>query len=420
LGLEAAGEIGRRKENPARLRHFFQRPSSRFVVDTKKLDALLDDAGLDALLASSPENIYYTSRFPVPLTAGNRGLSLLLRTSEAVSVLLPKGKAPILLVTVGLAGMAEEHSPGMETRHSGTGMFIEWPDGVERKVNAPTPPENLVATLKELGLEKGRLGIETAPLSAGTFQHLQKSLPSLFFADARPTFFKLRQIKTPEEISLMRHANHVNTAGIRAALDVIREGVIEKNVLEAFKGKLREMGCDWESAALGAGPGSGESYNIGGEYVLKKGDAVRFDVTAVHKFYFSDLSRCATVGDPPAEVRRLYDTLFEAQQAMMAALRPGVPVNELFRIAVDKVKSAGYPKYQRGNMGHGLGLGHYEEPFVTPDNETPLEAGMTLAIEAPYYVAGKYGLNVENNVLITEDGCEVLDNDLSLDLFRCG
>ncbi len=389
-------------------------------MDRAKLDALLDAEGLDGLLASSAENIYYTSRFPAPLTAGNRGLSLLLRTSEAVSVLLPKGREPILLCTAGLAGMADQYCPGMETRFSGTGMFIEWPEGVECKVNASKPPENLAATLRELGLEKGRLGIELSPLSAGTLEHLRETLPDLSFADARPIFFRLRQIKTPEEIGWMRQANRVNTAGIRAALDVIREGATERDVLETFKGKLREMGCDWESAALGAGPGSGEAYNIAGDYVLKMGDAARFDVTAVHEFYFSDLSRCATVGDPPDEVRRLYDVLFEAQQAMMAAVRPGVPVNELFRIGVEKVRAAGYPQYERGNMGHGLGLGHYEEPFVTPDNETPLEAGMTLAVEAPYYAAGRYGLNVENNVLVTDSDCETLDDDLPLDLFRCG
>ena len=299
-------------------------------------------------------------------------------------------------------------------------MYIEWPDGIERTVHAPTPPENLSATLKELGLDKGRLGIEMAPVSAATLAHLQKTLPDLSLADARPVFFKLRQVKTPEEIDRMRHANRVNTADIRAALDVIRGGAIERDVLEAFKSKLREMGCDWESAALGAGPQSGESYNIAGDYVLKPGDAVRFDVTAVHEFYFSDLSRCACVGDPPMEVRRLYDALFGAQQAMMAAVRPGIPASELFRIGVDKVRASGYGRYARGNMGHGLGLGHYEEPFITPDNDTPLETGMTLAIEAPYYVAGQYGLNVENNVLVTEAGCEVLDDDLTLDLFHCG
>jgi Xaa-Pro aminopeptidase len=315
--------------------------------------------------------------------------------------------------------MAEVHSPGIQTRYSGTGMFIEWPDGVERKVSAPTPPENLSGALRDLGMEKGRLGIEPNPLSAGTLQHLQQSLPGLGCADARPLFFTLRQVKTSGEIARMRRANQVNTAGIRAALEAIHEGAVERDVLETFKRKLREMGCDWESAALGAGPQSGESYNIAGDYVLQSGDAVRFDVTAVHDFYFSDLSRCAAVGEPPDEVRRLYDALFEAQQAMMAQVRPGVPANELFRIGVEKVKAAGYPHYERGNMGHGLGLGHYEEPFLTADNETPLEAGMTLAVEAPYYVAGKYGLNVENNVLVTGGGCETLDDELPLDLFRC-
>ncbi|MFQ5915135.1 MAG: M24 family metallopeptidase [Nitrospinota bacterium] len=389
-------------------------------MDRAKLDALMEAEGLDALLASSAENIYYTSRFPVPLTAENRGLFLLLRTSEAVAVLLPKGRGEILLCTVGLAGMAEEHCPGIQSRFSGTGMFIEWPEGMDRKVTGPAPRDNLVAALKEFGLGKGRLGIEFSTLSAGTFEHLRKTLPGLSFADARPTFLKLREIKTPEEIDRMRQANRVNTAGIRAALGVIREGARERDVLRAFKEKLREMGCDWESAALGAGPGSGEAYHIAGDYILKPGDAVRFDVTAVHRFCFSDLSRCATVGDPPGEVRRLYDALFEAQQAAVAAVRPAVPANELFRVGVEKVRAAGYPQYERGNMGHGVGIGHYEEPFVTPDNETPLEAGMTLAVEAPYYVAGRYGLNVENNVLVTDRGCEILDEDLSLDLFRCG
>lgn len=389
-------------------------------MDKSKLDAYMDATGFDAILASSPENIYYTCGFPTLLTAGNRGLSLLLRTSESVAVLLPKGLSPVLLITVGLAGMAEMYCPKIEACYSSTGMFIEWPTGAEYTVNALTPQENLTSTIERLGLERGCLGIEMAPLSAGTLQHIRKSLPNLKLEDARSVFFKLRQIKTPEEIEKMRQANRANTAGIRAALDVIRGGVVEHDVLETFKNKLRETGCDWESAAFGAGPHSGESYNIAGDYILHAGDTARFDVTAVHQFYFSDLSRCATVGPPPDSVRRLYDALFQAQQTMIATIQPGLPVKELFRTGVEIVKASGFPNYRRGNMGHGLGLGHYEEPFITPDNNILLEPGMTLAIEAPYYVAGQYGLNVENNIAVTENGYEILDGDLSLDLFHCG
>ncbi len=389
------------------------------MMNKSKLDAYMDAAGFDAVLASSPENIYYTCGFPTPLTAGNRGLSLLLRTSEAIAVLLPKGQSPILLITVGLAGMAEIYCPKIETSYSSTGMFIERPSGAEYMVNALTPQENLTSTIERLGLEKGCLGIEMAPLSAGTLQHIREYLPNLQLEDARSTFFKLRQIKKPEEIEKMRQANRTNTAGIRASLDVIRSGVVERDILETFKNKVRQTGCDWESAAFGAGPQSGESYNIAGDYILQTGDTTRFDVTTIHQFYFSDLSRCATVGPAPDSVRRLYDALFQAQQTMIATIQPGLPVRELFRTGVEIVKAAGFPDYRRGNMGHGLGLGHYEEPFITPDSNVLLEPGMTLAIEAPYYVAGQYGLNVENNIVVTENGCEILDVDLPLELFNC-
>jgi Xaa-Pro aminopeptidase len=151
---------------------------------------------------------------------------------------------------------------------------------------------------------------------------------------------------------------------------------------------------------------------------LKAGDILRFDVTAIRRGHFSDLSRSASIGSPPGEAKRLYVALRGAVEAMVSSVRPGFPVKELFRMGMEKVRGAGYPSYQRGNLGHGLGLGHYEEPFITPENDTPLQPGMVLAVEAPYYVAGRFGLNVENNVLVTENGHEILD-DLSLDLMRC-
>ncbi len=157
--------------------------------------------------------------------------------------------------------------------------------------------------------------------------------------------------------------------------------------------------------------GGGPRLTIPEENIIRKGDVVKFDagVNAEFDFYTTDTSRSWVMEGADPTILKLKDRLYEGQRRMIAAAKPGLPMNELFHIAYDYVKEA-FPAYRRGHQGHSISMGPAtaEAPFINPTTTRPLEAGMVLAMEVPCYIRGVNGFNIEDMVLITEDGCEVL------------
>ena len=136
---------------------------------------------------------------------------------------------------------------------------------------------------------------------------------------------------------------------------------------------------------------------------------IRFDYGCDYQGYTSDLSRTVCVGTPDEKTVRLYDAIRAGTEAAIAAARPGVRACELFQIAVETTRSNGIPHYRRHHVGHCLGLEVYDDPSITPDNQTVLQADMALNIETPYYELGWGGVQVEDTVAITENGAVRLD-----------
>ena len=154
-----------------------------------------------------------------------------------------------------------------------------------------------------------------------------------------------------------------------------------------------------------------EKENIVDGSKIQKGDVVKFDagVNAEFDFYTTDTSRAWVMEGADPALYKLKDRLYEAQRRMIAAAKPGLPINELYHIAYDYVKEM-FPSYRRGHQGHSISMGPAtaEAPYINPTTTRPLEAGMVLAMEVPCYIGGVQGFNIEDMVLITEDGCEVL------------
>lgn len=144
---------------------------------------------------------------------------------------------------------------------------------------------------------------------------------------------------------------------------------------------------------------------------MKDGDVVKFDagVNAEFDFYTTDTSRAWIIGNGDPALMKLKDRLYEGQRRMIAAARPGLPINELYHAAYDYVKEM-FPCYRRGHQGHSISMGPAtaEAPYINAAETRPLEAGMVLAMEVPCYIDGVNGFNIEDMVLITENGCEVL------------
>jgi Xaa-Pro aminopeptidase len=141
---------------------------------------------------------------------------------------------------------------------------------------------------------------------------------------------------------------------------------------------------------------------------LRPGDLLRFDVGCVLDGYWSDVGRTAVVGDPTAKQARRYNAIYAGEQAQLEAARPERSARELFDIAVEAVEARGLSPYRRHHCGHGIGSEVYEPPIIGPSSDIPLRAGMTFCFETPYYELGWGGMMVEDTVVITETGSEML------------
>ena len=156
------------------------------------------------------------------------------------------------------------------------------------------------------------------------------------------------------------------------------------------------------------------------DYKMQPGDPAIFDVGAICHGYTTDLARVGYLGEAEKEGVTLYEVLRRAQELAIQAMKPGVPIAEVFAIGQNYVRESGYPTYTRGNIGHGVGIDFEEEPFIGPDNLWKIEEGMMLAVEVPFYSPKLGGFNVEDMVYITKEGPEVLSSSLRKDVIICG
>ena len=143
---------------------------------------------------------------------------------------------------------------------------------------------------------------------------------------------------------------------------------------------------------------------------LRRGDLIRFDVGCVYRGYASDTARTFGFGRPADKALTYYEATVVGEDTAISMIKPGVIAADVFHATVDAVRRAGIPHYRRQHVGHGIGVGlaGYDPPLLAPGDQTPLEAGMVLEVETPYYELGMGGLQVEDTVLVTEEGCRIL------------
>ena len=142
---------------------------------------------------------------------------------------------------------------------------------------------------------------------------------------------------------------------------------------------------------------------------LKQGDVIRFDVGCVYQGYHSDIARTAVFGTPTTKMKEYYHAILAGEERGLEAMRPGVPLHDVFQRAVETVRSEGIPHYVRHHCGHGIGLEVYDPPLIGPKEQLVLEEGMVLCVETPYYEIGWGGLQIEDTVVITKDGPRIFN-----------
>lgn len=355
-------------------------------MNLARFESLLSESGLDAVVASSLENVSYLS--------GARIVMQRLIPDRLALLLWPADGDPAIVVCKG-----EDVACRDDCRIEDMRAYTEF---------VTSPIDLLADVVVEKGLAKGRIGLETHSLPAAYVNQLRKRLPGATLVDCGDLMDRARMIKTPEEIDALAAAGRATERAIRGAFERASVDEPEKKVADDITAGVTAAGADvLNFMFLGTGTRSFEWHARPGATRLEAGQVLHTDVAGNFVGYWSDLARTAFVGKPSPRQRDIYDRLYQTHVETLDAIRPGLQVDELYSVCQAAYRKVGLP-FQLAHIGHGLGLGLHEYPMLKPTTDEPLQPGMVLCIEPAYLDPGVAGYHIEDLVLVTEDGRDVL------------
>ncbi|MBW7904935.1 MAG: Xaa-Pro peptidase family protein [Phycisphaerae bacterium] len=275
----------------------------------------------------------------------------------------------------------------------------------------------LAEALRSAGVRGGVLGYD----GRVWLESYERFRDACAFLTPRPAGALLREVrvcKSRAEQALLRAAQERGVRVFEALAPLMRPGARECDLHTAVAERMRAEGLSVDPM-IQSGPNAAVPHNATGTRGLEAGDLVVVDSTVIVDGYYSDLTRTFAIGSAGAispRARRAYRAVRDAQRAAIAAARPGVACETLDAIARRVIAEAGFGEHFTHRLGHGLGIECHEPPYLVGGNREPLRAGMYVTIEPGVYVPGEFGVRIEDDVLITENGCQVLSSALATDL----
>jgi Xaa-Pro dipeptidase len=383
------------------------------LANIPRLRELMERQGLDAVIATCAENVTYLSGF--------WAMSQWVRRGPQAYVLFPKGnEQPCIIANSGILDLVADQDIWVsEIRRYGyfqmdidPSATLDSTDRMQKQLfeseASKGSVEALVTAMKEKGLTRGKIGLDEMGIIPQCMDQLRSLLPGATFVRSFALFERVRSVKTPGEIQILRAAARATEHAIDAALAVAKEGVTEREMLREFNACLARHDAAPVVGCIGFGTRSAMINVQPSDRKLKRGDLIRFDVGARHKHYRSDMSRGAALGEPIKKIANYYRAVEKGVLAAYDILKPGLKVSELFNHIVETVRREGIPHFKRSHVGHGIGVDGYDPPNIADSTDSEFEENMVVCIETPYYELGFAGLQVEDMVRVTKDGAESL------------
>jgi len=273
---------------------------------------------------------------------------------------------------------------------------------VVRQGAMPEAAGKLVRRLKSLR----KIAID-ASVSVAAFEALKKHIDgSLKTADG--LLETARSVKDPDETAAIKTAIAVASKALEAVKPSFQPGITEIELAGTLDLEIRRLGSQNSFETIVAfGANASRPHHQPGQRKLRKTDTILIDFGAKYEGYCSDITRCFVVGKPTAAYRRAYEVVRQAQAAAIETARAGVELAEVDAAARTVIRASGLPVYGHGT-GHGIGLEIHENPFLKEDAQGTLQAGQILTIEPGIYLPGKLGIRAEDDILITQEGCQIL------------
>lgn len=254
-----------------------------------------------------------------------------------------------------------------------------------------------------------KLGFEQDTMTVAEYENLAAAW-KVDFKPAQKALQRLRAVKDAEELSRMEAAQRMAEQAFAATLPLIRVGMTERQVCAELISAMYRAGADNVSfdPIVVAGPNSSLPHGEPGDRPIARGDFLTIDFGVICRGYCSDTTRTVAVGEATEEMRRVYDTVLEAQLAGIRMAQAGVAGRDVHNAAHQVIADAGYGDYFGHGFGHGLGLQVHEPGGAGPGEEEPLRAGMVISAEPGIYLPGRFGVRIEDVIVIEEGGCRNL------------
>ncbi|MGN4124616.1 M24 family metallopeptidase [Lysinibacillus sphaericus] len=267
--------------------------------------------------------------------------------------------------------------------------------------------EEIATQVKAMGIKL--LGFEKDAVSYGTYE-LYKNVIQTDLVPVSGLIEKIRLIKTEQEINIIKVACEIADHAFTHIIDFIKPGKTELEVSNELEFFMRKQGATQSSfdTIVASGLRSALPHGVATDKVIEKGDFVTLDYGALYNGYISDMTRTVAVGEPSAKLVDMYNAVLASQLLALEKVGPGLTGIQADAIARDYLTEKGYGEAFGHSLGHGIGLEVHEGPGLSMRSETVLEPGMAVTIEPGVYLPGIGGLRIEDDILITETGNELL------------
>ena len=260
---------------------------------------------------------------------------------------------------------------------------------------------------KDMGLS--RIGFEDE-ISVSYYHRMQTAFEGLELIPQTQFVEALRMIKDETEIATIRKACSISDQAFHDALEFIKPGKTEIEIANFLDFRMRELGAAGLSfdTILASGINSSKPHAHPMHKPVELGEAITMDFGCLYEHYVSDMTRTVYLGHVSDEQAEIYNTVLKANQALIDQAKDGLGFRDFDKIPRDIIVEAGYGQYFTHGIGHGIGLDIHEEPYFSQTSTEVIKSGMVLTDEPGIYIEGKYGVRIEDDILITDTGCELL------------
>lgn len=386
------------------------------LVNAKRLQARMDDEGLDGIVAATLPNVHYFAGFWSLALSGfpyEGQCYAVVTRDEPTQPVVVSSTVELDQVQDGLAA----GFPIKDTVSFGTfyreGPFLDVRLNEEEQQlksiamdRAPLdgPLSGLIAALQQAGLGGKKVGLDELGLRGDVLEGLKEKMSDTEFMPASALLRCVRKVKTGEEIRRLREVVKITERAMLAASAIARRGVTEYEVAREFERSIVSQGGRPQFSLIRFGRNAVSGQRVHSRTELQEGDVIWFDTGALYNGYWSDIARGFSLGEPSKRAAEIYQAMVAGEESGIAQTRAGMTGGELFEITMEATRAAGAPHYRRHHVGHGIGSEVYEAPLLAPGNSDLIEVGSVINIETPYYEFGLGGLHVEDPFVVREDG----------------